>query len=359
MVLLPESGLTMNSFDQSDPNKARDELPSYSAGNSGQPESPGPGQEWNPYEPYSTESYAANYQTQTVSALSILSMISGLLSVPLICLCFLSIPFSLFAIVSGHISRGICRRTQGRISGDGMAVAGLILGYSSFLITAGMLVFSGIVLNIQPAAAPAPAMAPTAMNAAESTEELDQAIAMLTHFETSGRTPEATELAQHLQAALHDLARQLAVEGTSTVPGSDAVVEPQSVPPDIVAELPEQSRSGPLQQGLSECRVYCELHKDSCAFLIRVSNLPELGLANQTQLAKLIWLAAGQTVDGIRDEGCKLSIGFVSDGQLAEISMGHFERSDQFDAGLQYREPADNHEIRLAFAKLFNAPLPG
>ena len=96
------------------------------------------GDDWNPYQASWTESSSVIVQSQAVSALSILSLISGILSVPLICLCFLSLPFSLFAIVAGHISRGICRRSQGRVTGDGMAVAGLVLGYVSLLVTTGI-----------------------------------------------------------------------------------------------------------------------------------------------------------------------------------------------------------------------------
>ena len=69
---------------------------------------PGDGN-WNPYESTWTNSEPVIVQAQTVSALAILSLISGIVSIPCICLCFLSVPFSLFAIVGGHISRGICR----------------------------------------------------------------------------------------------------------------------------------------------------------------------------------------------------------------------------------------------------------
>jgi hypothetical protein len=96
---------------------------------------------WNPYESTWINTGPVIVQAQTVSALAILSMISGIVSIPLICLCFVAIPFSLFSIVAGHISRGICRRSQGRVTGDGMAVAGLSLGYVSLAIIIGMFAF--------------------------------------------------------------------------------------------------------------------------------------------------------------------------------------------------------------------------
>ena len=62
------------------------------------------GDDWNPYQASWTPSDSNQRDWQAVSALSILSLVSGIVSVPMICACFLSIPFSLFAVVSGHIS---------------------------------------------------------------------------------------------------------------------------------------------------------------------------------------------------------------------------------------------------------------
>ena len=41
---------------------------------------------------------------------------------------------SILAIVFGHLSRGEIRRSAGRLKGGGLALAGLILGYSFFLV---------------------------------------------------------------------------------------------------------------------------------------------------------------------------------------------------------------------------------
>ena len=119
-----------------------------------------PGTDWNPYQASWTQTSSVTVQSQAVSALSILSLISGILSVPLICLCFLSLPFSLFAIVSGHISRSICRRSQGRVTGDGMAVAGLLLGYVSLLVTTGIWGIWFAAFSAAPTFTPVPAGPP-------------------------------------------------------------------------------------------------------------------------------------------------------------------------------------------------------
>lgn len=64
------------------------------------------------------------------NALAITALILGILS-PLCLGCFTGVP----AIICGHIARGQIRASNGTQSGDGMALAGLILGYISLAIT--------------------------------------------------------------------------------------------------------------------------------------------------------------------------------------------------------------------------------
>lgn len=58
------------------------------------------------------------------STLATVSLVFGLL-------CWVAVPVigSLVAIVCGHMARAEIRRAAGRLGGDGMAVAGLVLGY--------------------------------------------------------------------------------------------------------------------------------------------------------------------------------------------------------------------------------------
>ena len=63
------------------------------------------------------------------SGLAIFSLISGVLGWTLL-------PFlgSLAAIVSGHTARAQIRRAPDRLDGDGLAIAGLVLGWASVII---------------------------------------------------------------------------------------------------------------------------------------------------------------------------------------------------------------------------------
>jgi len=78
------------------------------------------------------------------SALAVVSLVSGILG-------WLPLPVigSIIAIVTGHLARGEIRRDPGRLEGDGMALAGLILGYGAlalgvFALLAVLVFFGGL-----------------------------------------------------------------------------------------------------------------------------------------------------------------------------------------------------------------------
>ena len=60
---------------------------------------------------------------QTCTAATI-SLIFGILS-----WCALPLVGAVIAVISGHMAKGDIRRSQGALDGDGLATAGLILGY--------------------------------------------------------------------------------------------------------------------------------------------------------------------------------------------------------------------------------------
>ena len=60
------------------------------------------------------------------SALAIVSLVFGLLGWSL-----LPLAGSIVAIVTGHLARGEIRRAPERFEGDGLAIAGLVLGYTA------------------------------------------------------------------------------------------------------------------------------------------------------------------------------------------------------------------------------------
>jgi type II secretory pathway pseudopilin PulG len=79
--------------------------------------------------PPQAQPYPGQFQPQT-DGKATASLILGILSI----LCF-GLLTGLPAIILGHISRGNIEQSRGRLTGGGMALAGLILGYASIVFT--------------------------------------------------------------------------------------------------------------------------------------------------------------------------------------------------------------------------------
>jgi hypothetical protein len=63
--------------------------------------------------------------------MAVASLVLGIVSVPMICCCGAGFVAAVLAIVFGHVAVGQIRRSEGRLDGAGMAVAGLVIGYAS------------------------------------------------------------------------------------------------------------------------------------------------------------------------------------------------------------------------------------
>ena len=83
-----------------------------------------------------------NAMVRTTSPMAIISLVAGILGWTLV-----PVLGSIVAVITGHMARGEIRRAPDRLEGDGMAVAGLVLGYASIamavLAVIAMVVFFG------------------------------------------------------------------------------------------------------------------------------------------------------------------------------------------------------------------------
>jgi hypothetical protein len=78
-----------------------------------------------------------NVAYRPTSTPAILSLVFGILS-------WVALPLvgAIVAIVTGHVARGEIRRAGGALDGDGMAIAGLVLGWANLaLIVLALLLF--------------------------------------------------------------------------------------------------------------------------------------------------------------------------------------------------------------------------
>lgn len=86
-----------------------------------------------------------NTAIRQTSSMAIVSLVSGILGWTL-----LPLLGSIVAIITGHLARAEIRRAPDRFEGDGLAVAGLVMGYLVILLSvlavlAFLLFFGGLI----------------------------------------------------------------------------------------------------------------------------------------------------------------------------------------------------------------------
>lgn len=86
-----------------------------------------------PIQPGAYQQPGASYAPQVIpnSPLAIASLVSGILA-------WVVLPFigAIISIVTGHMARNEIRRSAGSLTGAGMAVVGLVLGYAQLAVIA-------------------------------------------------------------------------------------------------------------------------------------------------------------------------------------------------------------------------------
>lgn len=77
-----------------------------------------------------------NAPVPQTSALAIVSLIFGILA-------WIMLPVlgPIVAVITGHMARAEIRRSEGRMTGDGLAIGGLVLGYLQFALLVVGLIF--------------------------------------------------------------------------------------------------------------------------------------------------------------------------------------------------------------------------
>jgi type IV pilus assembly protein PilA len=75
---------------------------------------------------------------EKTSTKAILSLVSGLL--------IFAFPFSIVAVVLGHLSLSEIRKSAGRLTGQGLAIAGLVLGYAGIAFIPIVLILAAIAI---------------------------------------------------------------------------------------------------------------------------------------------------------------------------------------------------------------------
>lgn len=270
----------------------------------------------NPQDPYrSPLATDSAFIAQKTSALSLLSLISGVMSFPMMCLCFMSIPFSLFAIVAGHMSRGVIRDTQGAYRGFEMGTLGMLLGYLSLFIMGVMLLLGTAWKDTARPVVVRPKNTPAVRPSSAEAVLLEQAERQLlasaepATFANGSHDGRAIALAKHFAESLTTVDQSLFAETSS--------------------ELTAETRS---------YRVFVQLNNDSCAILLSVASLDRFTDSARETLRQVAWLTAQRSLDDQIPVGSRLAVALYSADSLQTVMRGVTRRGSEFDAGLKNTE---------------------
>lgn len=260
----------------------------------------------------------ARYASRT-SALAVLSLISGIVSFPMMCCLIVSIPFSVFAIVCGHLSRGIIRQSRGEYAGTEMATFGLLMGYVSLILMGGVLLYGvrtvdDVIQTVSPSKTPAADVGAVLLQQAEQTLQNE----MTVYAGSSTTKAEATALARHVVETLEVFDRTH-LEAAESLPDQEAE-----------AAQPPQTTY----------RAFAQINADSIAVLIHVAELPRFTDDARILLQERCWLIVQRSVDDLLPENANLAVAIYGPdndgpGKASSILIGHTQRSGDALAGLQ------------------------
>lgn len=254
------------------------------------------------------------YYAQKTSGLAILSVMSGLASFPMMCLCFMSIPFSVFAIVAGHMSRGIVRDTNGQYSGMEMATFGLILGYCSLFLMTGLLLVSFV-----------------------TGERTSSSVAIVTHSSTEG-----TVLLKQAKAQLLG-GIEAATFGVSTTDGNADALSRHFVDTLHVLDATYFTETNTAQHLLKRnYRAFVQLNKNSAVFLLLVPDYQRFTDSALEILYERCWLIAQRTLDGVLPENADLAVAIYSVEGVRKVMVGKSQRSESSNSGLMDPDAPEN-----------------
>ncbi len=247
--------------------------------------------------PYGTQPAGTPFtiQPSTPSVLGIVSMIAGVISPFLCCLCYLSTFSSLAAVITGHLSLAEINRSSGKVTGKAFAIIGLAFGYPMLLLSLafiGLAVYSSITGDF----------------------DIDEAEIASSMSSSSG-----TE-------ALHNAEMKILGDSQGTAHGNTKEAEV------LAAEFSKQMKT--LREALfteddreiqitgGEFLTYCELHDDHALFLVHVPAYRDFGDDAKEELAALAWTTAQSVVEDTLFEGDRLAVGMKGTILYGAVMVG-------------------------------------
>ncbi len=229
--------------------------------------------------------HAPNYQPPRTTPLAITSLLFGISSPVFLCLCGLSLVSSLAAIITGHLALSTIERSPVPMTGRGMARTGLVFGYLLFLVSLGYWGFIGysVITGHQ---RPANQTVQNPYQASGTASDRLHAAEMRIMANdddgfVSGNTPEAKALSADYSKVLRAMREKFFTKG--------------------------KKHRISLTKG--QFIVHCELHDQSCAFLVHVPSYRNYADDAKESLETHAWHLAQQLAIGRLKPQTRLAVG--------------------------------------------------
>jgi Domain of unknown function (DUF4190) len=234
---------------------------------------------------------------------ALFSLLASIVAPLFICVCLpiLTTIASLTGIVLGHIALVRIGRSQGTLSGSGLAIGGLVLGYPVFLFS--LMIFA---LSLLPKDFGKPPVGFENTPAGRLKEAEDQ-IRTGNDGIAHGNTPEAKALAEKYAQTMKSLREAL---------------------------FTKRKKKGFSLSG-GNFVTYCELHEGRCAFVTHVPDYRNFDNDAKDSLAEIAWEAAQVTVSDTLDEGDELGVGLKGVLVYGSVMVGHVTTVGDEKRGLE------------------------
>ncbi|MCE9526500.1 MAG: DUF4190 domain-containing protein [Planctomycetales bacterium] len=249
---------------------------------------------------------------------ALFSLVASLAAPVFVCACmpYLTAVIALVGVVLGHIALIKIGRSRGTLSGGGLAIGGLCIGYPVMLMG---LTFSALGLlpksEHQAASVPYDANSPSErLKAAERKINTDsEGIA-------HGNSPEAKVMAEKYAKTMKTLREAFFTKG----------------------------KGGPSLSG-GNFVTYCELHDGRCAFITHVPEYRKFEGDAKDSLAEIAWQAAQMTVADTLDEGDELGVGLKGVLLYGKVMVGRVIIAGDEKRGLDHESKSDEARLEPFF----------
>jgi hypothetical protein len=259
----------------------------------------------------------------STSTPAIISLLFGMFSPFLILFCFVSIISSAVAIICGHVALASIRRPENRLTGKGLAIAGLVLGYLTMIASIALLVFF-LTRPERPRSTDGPNLrSPTGPSDALSMAESN--VSSASDGVGTGNSPEATQLASSFAEQMKEVSDKAFTKGRKRL----------------------------FQLSGGNFVTHCHLDSDSCVFIVHVPQYRDYADDAKSFLAEIAWQVALNAVGDQLPANGKLAVALRGTIMYGDIQAG----SKPTDEGAEWPvQPIERSDL-LPFFELEKVPV--